>query len=223
MVRKQFDALLKELYEDVLKMGAVAEGMVKCAITALSDQDVKLAEKVIQDDDIVDQMEIEIQNKCVEMIVLQQPVAKDIRVLASTFKFISNFERIADLAVNLSKKTIELSSERYIKKLVDLPRIAQKALEVVNIAIRAYIDEDVLRDFDRINKLEQDIDDLNVQVYRECVALMMENTRNIKQCISFITMANMLERIGDHGTNIFESIYYIITGDYKDMKDIEIS
>lgn len=220
--RKNFDKELQKIHKEILIMSSMVEEMLKDAITALKDKNVELARDVITRDDIIDKKEIDIQELCVLVIATQQPVAKDLRLLASAFKIITNLERIADHAVNISEITIQFKDEKYIKPLIDIPRLSEIAIEVVNLSIDAYVNLDISKVKQIIEK-ENTIDNLFRQVYRELITYMLEDPqKNIAQATRFIFISSYLERVGDHGTNIFESVNYIVTGKYMDLKDFEV-
>lgn len=216
--RKNFDKELAKIHKEILIMSSMVEQMLRDSITALKNKDIQLAEDVILRDDIVDQNEIDIQEQCVQVIATQQPVATDLRLLTSVFKIITNLERIADHAVNISEITIELKDEKYMKALIDLPRLSELALDIVRLSIDAYVQHDVSNMKEIIQK-EDIIDDLGKQIYRELTTYMIEDPKYIKQASRFTFIASSLERVGDHGTNIFESVNYIVTGKYKDLRD----
>ncbi|MFZ7132026.1 MAG: phosphate signaling complex protein PhoU [Eubacteriales bacterium] len=219
--RKGFEMELEKLHKEILIMSSMVEQMLRDAIRSLKEKDIALASDVIKRDDIIDQKEIDIQEVCVQVIATQQPVATDLRLLTSVFKIITNLERIADHAVNIAEITIELKDEKYMKALIDLPRLSEIALEVVRLSIDAYVHQDI-RNMSSIIEKEGIIDDLYKQIYRELTTYMLEDPKYIQQASKFTFIASALERVGDHGTNIFESVNYIVTGKYMDLKDCEV-
>lgn len=219
MMRKDYDQELKNIKNEILLMSAMAEKMLSDSVTALKTQDRELANSVIKRDDLVDAKEIELQIEVSQIIATQSPVATDLRRLASTYKIITNLERIADLAVNISQRVIELVDETYMKKLINIPREAELAERLLKMSIQAFIDEDITR-LNEVVEIEDEIDATNVQLQRECLIYMMEKTKFIYQGSVFTFIGSYLERIGDHATNIFETVYYIVTGDYIDFNDL---
>lgn len=219
-MRKEFDNELKKIKDEILLMSTVTEKMLSDSVFALKNQDVVLARSVINRDDLVDAKEIELQLVVSQVIATQAPVATDLRRLASTYKIITNLERIADLAVNISKRVIELADETYMKQLVDIPRECDLAEKLLKLTIQAFIDENISQ-LKEVVQLEDEIDDLNYLIQRECLGYMMRDSKNIHQGSVFIFIGSYLERIGDHATNIFETVYYIVTGNYIDFNDLD--
>ncbi|NTW70623.1 MAG: phosphate signaling complex protein PhoU [Eubacteriaceae bacterium] len=219
-MRKHFDKELDKLHKEILLMSSITEEMLKDAIIALVKKDIELAKDVIKRDDLVDAKEIYIQELCVRIIATQQPVATDLRLLASAFKILTNLERIADHAVNICEITIFLKDEIYIKTLIDIPKMSEVAIDVVKLSIDAFVNQDISGLPVMIEK-EIELDHLFRRIYKELTSYMIKDSSNIKQASRFIFVASYLERVGDHATNIFESVHYIVTGQYKDFKDFE--
>lgn len=220
MMRKDYDKELENIKDEILLMSAMAEKMLSDSVIALKTQDLELANSVIKRDDLVDAKEIELQIEVSQIIATQSPVATDLRRLASTYKIITNLERIADLAVNISQRVIELAQETYMKKLINIPREAELAEKLLKMSIQAFIDEDITK-LKEVVEIENEIDATNVQLQRECLVYMLEKTKFIYQGSVFTFIGSYLERIGDHATNIFETVYYIVTGDYIDFNDLD--
>lgn len=220
MMRKEYDKELNLIKDEILLMSTVSEKMLSDSVFALENQDVVIAQSVIERDDIVDKLEIELHLVVSRVIATQSPVATDLRRLASTYKIITNLERIADIAVNISKRVIELKDETYMKQLVDIPKECQLAQQLLKLSIQAFIDEDISR-FKEVISMEDEIDRLKIEIQNECLDYMMQDPKNIHQGSVFITIGSYLERIGDHATNIFETVYYIVTGDFIDFNDLD--
>jgi phosphate transport system protein len=219
-MRKEYDKELEMIKKEILLMSTITEKMLADSVAALENQDGILAQAVINRDDIVDNKEIELQLIVSQVIATQSPVATDLRRLASTYKIITNLERIADLAVNISKRVIELKDETYMKQLIDIPRECELAQQLLKLSIDAFIKEDIAS-MDTVIQLEDEIDALNLQIHHECLIYMMEKTKYIFQGSIFTFIGSYLERIGDHATNIFETVYYIVTGNYIDFNDLD--
>jgi len=220
MMRKEYDKELNMIKDEILLMSTVSEKMLSDSVFALENQDVVIAKSVIDRDDIVDKLEIELHLEVSRVIATQSPVATDLRRLASTYKIITNLERIADIAVNISKRVIELKDETYMKQLVDIPKECELAQKLLKLSIQAFIDEDISR-FKEVISMEDEIDHLKIEIQNECLSYMMQDPKNIHQGSVFITIGSYLERIGDHATNIFETVYYIVTGDFIDFNDLD--
>ncbi|MPW26009.1 phosphate signaling complex protein PhoU [Alkalibaculum sp. M08DMB] len=214
--RKGFDSELDMLHKEILVMSSIVEQMLRDSIIALKDKNIDLAINVIQRDDLIDKKEIDIQELCVLIIATQQPVAKDLRIVTSAFKIISNLERIADHAVNISEITIKLRDQKYFKSLIDIPKLSDMSIELIKLSIDAYVNLDI-SNMDEIIQKENAIDNLFRYLYRELVSIMIKDPQVIEQASSFIFVSSYLERVADHGINIFESINYIVTGNYLDL------
>ena len=203
-MREVYNEELKTIKNEILLMSSQAERMRSDSITALEEQNVKLARSVISRDDIVDLKEIQLQQIVSEVIARQQPVAGDLRRLSSTYKIITNLERIADLAV---------------KKLDNIPQMAKMVEDQLKMCIEAYIDEDISK-MDDVIRYEDEIDRLNNTLHSDCIAEINKNPEMALQAMSFSFIGSHLERIGDHATNIFETVYFIVTGNYMDFNDL---
>ncbi|HEY5557293.1 phosphate signaling complex protein PhoU [Acetobacterium sp.] len=219
MMREEYDRELNLIKSEIMLMSTVTEKMLSDSVFALENQDSVMARSVIERDDIVDNKEIDLHLEVSRVIATQSPVATDLRRLASTYKIITNLERIADLAVNISKRVIELKDETYMKELIDIPKECELAEKLVKLSIQAFIDEDISQ-FKEVISLEDEIDILNLEIQKDCLKYMMEDPKNIHQGSVFIFIGSYLERIGDHATNVFETVYYIVTGDFIDFNDL---
>ncbi|PKM64463.1 MAG: phosphate transport system regulatory protein PhoU [Firmicutes bacterium HGW-Firmicutes-20] len=219
-MRVEYNEELRMIKDEILLMSAMTEKMLSDSVLALKSKNSELARSVIDRDDLVDAKEIELQLIVSKVIATQGPVATDLRRLASTYKIITNLERIADLAVNISKRVLELSDVVYMKRLIDIPRACELAETLLKLAIQAFIHEDISQ-LREVVDLEDEIDALNMQIHHDCLAYMMDNSKNIHQGSVFIFVGSYLERIGDHATNIFETVFYIVTGDYIDFNDLD--
>ncbi|HWR62367.1 MAG TPA: phosphate signaling complex protein PhoU [Clostridia bacterium] len=218
MTRNYFEQELQELQVSLLKMSSMVEETLGDSVKALKTQDVELAQKVIDDDDVIDDMEFVVEDKCLKLIALQSPIAKDLRVIATALKIIIDLERIADYAVDIARITIKISHEKYIKELIDIPRMTEIAVNMVKGSIDAYVKLDV-DEADRVAKMDDELDALYKQVFRELMLMMMEDPRTIHQATYFLLISRYLERIGDHVTNICERVIYCVTGEHVSLND----
>ena len=212
MTRNAFDDELDSLHHDLIRMGSKAKEQISACITALVDQDAKLAQKIIDDDDIVDGMEIDIEERCVKLIARQQPLASDLRRIFTSIKIVTDLERIADHAVDIAKITLKL------KPLIDIPRAAEIVQDMIRVSLESYIKLDINM-AETIHKKDDEIDALYKQVFSELLVLMMQDPKKINQSTQFLFVFKYLERIADHCTNICEWTVYLMTGDYKDLND----
>lgn len=218
MTRDYFDNELQELQLALIKMSSIVEESLSNSIKALKKQDIALAEKVIDSDDLIDKMELQIEEKCLKLIALQQPIAKDLRIIATALKIITDLERIGDHAVDIAKITKRLSNERYIKELIDIPRMTYIVTGMVKDSIDAYVKLDVAKARE-VSKRDDEVDGLHSQIFRELLILMMEDPIKINQSTYFLFVSQYIERIADHVTNICEWIIYAVTGEHIDLNE----
>lgn len=218
MTRSYFDQELQELQVSLLKMSSMVEETLNDSIKGLKTQNIELAQKVIDYDDVIDEMEFMVEDKCLKLIALQSPLAKDLRIIATALKIITDLERIADYAVDIAKITIKLANEKYVKELIDIPRMAEIAARMVKGSIDAYVHLDVSKARE-VAKWDDEVDGLYKQIFRELLLIMMEDPRTINQATNFLLISRYLERIGDHVTNICERIIYSVTSEHVDLND----
>lgn len=218
MTRNYFEQELQELQVSLLKMSSMVEEILSDSVKALKTQDVELAHKVIENDDEIDEMEFVVEDKCLKLIALQSPLAKDLRVIATALKIITDLERIADYAVDIAKITIKLSQEKYIKELIDIPRMTEIAVNMVKGSIDAYVKLDT-EEANNVAKMDDELDGLYKQVFRELLLIMMEDPKTVHQATSFLLISRYLERIGDHVTNICERVIYCVTSEHVNLND----
>jgi phosphate transport system protein len=199
-------------------MGSKVEEQIDKCIRALANQDVDLAAHIIDDDDIVDKMEMDIEAKCIKLIARQQPLAIDLRTIFTAIKIVTDLERIADHAVDIAKITFRLKDEKYIKPLIDIPKMSGIVQDMISGSLDAYVKVDTKLAED-ICKKDDDIDAIYKQVFRELLEIMVKDPTTINQATQFLFVCKFLERIGDHVTNICEWIVYLVTGEFKDLND----
>ncbi|MTI82990.1 MAG: phosphate signaling complex protein PhoU [Firmicutes bacterium] len=218
MARESFQEQLDQLRDNILRMGNLVERAIELAITSLKKHDVDLAEKVVMDDEKIDDLEQTIEKQCLTLLALQQPMARDLRFISTALKIDTDLERMGDYACNIAKIVLTLGNEPFIKPLVDLPRMAETAQEMVRDNLKAYVNRDKEM---AIKAAEKDhaIDNLYNQIFRELLVLMTNNPRNIRQATYLLLVARHLERIGDHATNFSEWIIYMITGELVELNE----
>jgi phosphate transport system protein len=216
VARKSYNEQLAELKENVLKMGTMVEEAIYHAVKSLKERDDELAQKVIDGDDAIDDFMVEIEDCCITLLALQQPMARDLRVITTAIKIITDLERMADLAGDIAKVTLRISGQPLIKPLIDIPRMMQITQTMTRVSLDAYVHEEpeqvlCLIDYDH------EVDDLYNQVFRELMVIMMADPHTIKQSAQLLFVARYLERIADHATNVGESVYYMVKGERKDL------
>jgi len=216
--RHSFDRALEELQQDILRMGSIVEQAIYNSVHSLAIQNVALAEEIIKGDTVVDQMELEIEDKCLKLIATQQPIAGDLRKISTGFKIITDLERMADHAVDIAKMTKRLDGQPLIKPLVDIPRMAALTQQMVKDGLDAYVRGDV--ELARtLNEKDDEVDHIYSQVFRELLTYMMEAPRTITQATSLLFVGRHIERIADHATNIGERVIYLVTGERPDLNE----
>ncbi|UWG98616.1 phosphate signaling complex protein PhoU [Dehalobacter sp. DCM] len=218
MTRNSFASSLEELSHDVLMMGNLVESVISSAVKSLEERDLQLAEKVIADDDTVDHFQLDIEDKCLTMLALQQPMAGDLRTIGTALKIVTDLERIADHAVDIAEITLKLSDEPLVKPLVDIPKMAKLAREMLRDSITAYTNKDLDLAQSLIIK-EKEVDRLYALVYEDLLHLMQKDQKNIAQGINLLLVALSLERVADHVTNLGEWTIYLATGKRRDLND----
>jgi phosphate transport system protein len=218
MTRGTFDLNLQELHNDLLRMGSIVEKQIHQCVEALVNQDVELANSVINNDDLVDGLQKEIEDKCIKLIARQQPLAKDLRTIFTTIKIVTDLERMADHAVDIAKIVHRLKAETYIKQLIDIPRMAGIVNTMIKESLDSYVDGNVEKAYE-ICKLDDKVDAIYKQVFSELLVNMMKDTASINQATQFLFICKFLERVADHATNICESTIYLETGEQIDLND----
>lgn len=209
---------LEELGHDLLRMGTLVEDSITRAVAALKERDVAAAEAVIADDDKVDQMEHDIEKRCLNLLALQQPMGSDLRRVGTALKIITDLERMGDHAVDIAKVVVRLGGQPLIKPLIDLPRMAELSQTMLREALTAYVTEDKNLALAMIER-DHEVDHLYSQVFRELLTYMLEDPRTVNQGLYLIFVAMYLERVADHATNLGEWVLYMLTGERRDLND----
>lgn len=216
--RDSFEHEKMEIHDLLLKMGTLIENAINDAVQALSDQDEALAGRVVAGDDAIDELQRIIETKCLKMIALQQPMASDLRFIATGLKIVTDMERVADHAVDIAKITIRMKNEVLFTKLVNIPRMAVIAKEMLRDSLDAY----VRRDVELARKMcdrDDEIDALYAQLFDSLVEKMSENPDLVKQGSQLLSVGHYLERVADHATNIGEWVIYLVTGEKYETND----
>ena len=208
---KSYDEHITLLTRKILEMGGLVEQQIARAIQALVDRDVEQANRVIEHDDQIDLMEEEIDQFAIRLLATRQPMAVDLRLITMAMKISNDLERMGDYATNIAKRCERLAKEPPVKPLYTIPRMAQISQAMVKDVLDAYVERDTDKAI-AVWRRDDEVDDMFTSLFRELLTYMMEDARNISQCIDLIFVAKNLERIGDHATNIAEKIHYIIHG-----------
>lgn len=212
---KHFDAELNEIRTKLLEMGGKVEQMIADAMRSLVDRDSELAKRTITFDHHINALEMEIDEKCLEVLARRQPAARDLRFVTLALKIVTDLERIGDQCANICKRALELNDEAILKPYIDLPRMAQAASTMVKEALDAFVRGDDGLAIKVCND-DQQVDDLNVQIQRELLTFMLEDPGTISRAIKVIYVSKCLERIADHATNVAEMVIFMVKG--KDIR-----
>ena len=207
----RFEEELNNLNKLMLQMATVAEEMITKSIKSLVDRNIILAEEIIKMDDRVNDMEIEIDNLCIKIQALYHPEAEYLRTVIMILKINNDLERIGDHAVNIAEKVIYLSDKPPVKPLIDIPRMADKSVEMLKNSLKAFIDKNAELAVE-VCKNDDEVDILDKQVMRELISYMVSDPRTIDRALALIFIARDLERVADLATNISEDVYYIVHG-----------
>ena len=208
---RHFDAEIQKLKELLLRMGALVEEQINLSIRALLERDTAVAQQVIDKDGAIDQMELEIDQHTIELIAMMQPAAVDLRFVAAAMKITPELERIADLAVDVCERAIELNREPQLKPLIDIPRLARIAQDMVRQALDAFVKRDAVLARAVIER-DDEVDKLTEQSFRELLTYMLEDSANISRAIRLTFVNKYFERIADGATNICEMVVYLVEG-----------
>ena len=216
-MRNRFDRELVRLNNELIEMGSMIEKSIETAVKAMVNQDVELANRVIESDDEIDQQERQIEDLCLKLLLQQQPVAKDLRLISSALKMVTDMERIGDHATDISEITIALADKSYIKKLEHIQQMAKETMIMLVKSIEAFVNKDI-EEADYVIKRDDVVDDLFSKVKTELVQMIHENVDVGEQATDLLMVAKYLERIGDHATNISEWVIFSITGTHPGEK-----
>ena len=208
---KAFEHQLRELKDKLLLMSHHAEKMIADSIRSLVERRPSLADEVIKSDDTMDQLEIEIDNLCYQILALEQPVARDLRFITTALKIVRDIERIGDIAVNIAERAAELIHEPELKRMIDLPIMAEAAQRILKESLDAFVNSDAEL-AEKVIRDDQFIDDCYEQIFRELLTYMMEDTKYISRALKVIFIAKHLERVGDHSSNIAEMVIFLVRG-----------
>lgn len=216
MTRRLFDQHLRELQDHVLTMGSMVEQALYRSMDALKNRDLNLARQVMADDQLIDAKRFEIEEECIDLIVTQQPMASDMRIIIAVLNIIVDLERIGDHAEGTAKIGIMIGDEPPLKPLIDLPRMAELTGSMLRRTLEAFIHHDA-ETASKICAEDDAIDNLYDQVFRELLTFMAEDPKTITRATRLIWVAHNLERSADRVTNIGERIIYVVTGSRSSM------
>ncbi len=217
---KKLEEEITNLKRLLLEMAVSVEEMIGKSIKALKERNVILAESVIKSDDKINKMEIDIDNMCIKILALYHPEAEDLRTVTMIMKINNDLERIGDHAVNISERAIYLADKPSVKPLIDIPRMAEKAMEMLKESLDTVVNKNAELAVE-VRKKDDEMDSLQDQVMRELVTYMIADPSIIDRALNLILVARDLERVADLATNIAEDVFYIARGRILKHKDME--
>ena len=215
-IRSTFHKRLREIQDDILVMGSMVSKAILRSIEALKTRDLALARQIIADDQKINHERFEIEEKCIQLIATQQPVASDLRIIVAVLNIISEVERIGDYAEGIAKIAIMIGDEPPLKPLIDIPRMAEQTVDMLRRSLDAFVNHDA--DTARKIATEDDlVDNLYNQVFRELLVFMMEDPRTVTRATRLMWVAHNLERGADRVTNICERVVFVVTGKMEEI------
>ncbi len=214
-MRQTFQDNLSELEQDIFTMGEMVCIATNRAVKALKEQDVEEAKRIKHDDKYINEKRWTIEEKCINLIATQQPVATDLRELIAVLNIITELERMGDYAEGIAKIAIKIGDQPHVKPLIDIPRMAEIAIDMINKTLRSYAERDD-KTARLICKQDDEVDELYTQVYRELLAIMIEDPRTITMATYLLWTSHNIERIADRVTNICERIIFLVTGEIEE-------
>ena len=209
-VVRHFQEEIDQLKERLLAMGGLAEERVREAVRGVAARDADRLEAVIAGDEPVNDLHIEIDERCFKMLALHQPMAADLRIIVGAVKINSDLERVGDLAVNIAEAARRYAAHAPVKKLIDIPRMASIAQHMLRDALDAFVRRDVDLAQQVLNEDDR-LDELKTQIFRELLTYMLQDPATIESALDLILISRHLERIGDHATNVAEDVIFIVS------------
>jgi phosphate transport system protein len=214
--REHYVQQLRSLQDDLLRLAGLAEAAVGRAITALQNQDVEEARRIIAEDDIIDRQQYALEDRALLLIARQAPMAVDLRTISAVISIASELERIGDYAEGIAKIAIRGAGEPLLKPLIDVPRMAEKAQQMLRAAVEAFVNRDV-EAARRLGTADTEVDDLTTQVQNELLTFMLRDPNNIERALHLMFVAHNLERVADRTTNIAERLVFLVTGEIEEL------
>lgn len=216
MPREDFDQELLALQEDLLAMSEMVDHAIMKSVQALADRDRTLARQLIEDDELINQAERDLKERCLVLIATQQPMASDLRVILAIFSIASELERMADHAEGIAKITLRLADQPLLKPLIDIPKMVKESRRLLKLQLQAFVGRNA--DQARELSLQDDrVDELYNLVYRELLGIMMDRPDTIRRATYLLWVAHNLERISDRTTNIGEQVVFLTTGRVEEL------
>lgn len=207
---RHFQEELALLQQRLLSMGGLAEDRVADAVTSLADRDMDLVHRILTGDAAINQLHVEIDDRCFKLLALHQPMAADLRTIVAAVKINSDLERVGDLAVNIAEAARRYLQHAPVKPLIDIPRMGSIAQRMLREALDAFVRRDV-RLAETVLASDDELDGLKTQIFRELLTFMLANPSTIEPALDLILVSRHLERIGDHATNIAEDVIFMVS------------
>ena len=211
MPRTEYGQQLQAVQDEVLLIGSVVEKSIARSIDALRNRDLELSQQVVDEDDVIDQRVIALEERTIDVIATQQPMAGDLRSLVTALYVASELERIGDYVEGIAKISLSMGSAPPLKRLIDIPRMAEMGAEMLRGSLGALVEKDAAA-AEAVWWADDEVDELYAQVYRELLSFMIEDPRTIQRATYLLWVAHNLERIADRATNIAERVIYVTTG-----------
>ncbi len=217
MIRKTFESEIQQVKDEVLLLGSMVEHAIIGSVEAMKKRDIKASEKIIAEDKEINKKRFAIENQLMILIATQQPMAHDLRLLASSMEIISELERMGDYAKGIANINVRMGEETLLKPLIDIPRMAQKGADMLHRALTAFVNEDV-EAAKAIPVEDDEVDALYNQIYHELMLIIIQDPRSIERANWLLWVGHNLERVADRVTNICERTIFIATGEFSEIK-----
>lgn len=217
MIRKTFESEIQQVKDEVLLLGSMVEHAIIGSVDAMKKRDIKASEKIIAEDKEINKKRFVIENQLMILIATQQPMAHDLRLLASCMEIISELERMGDYAKGIANINVRMGEETLLKPLIDIPRMAQKGADMLHRALTAFVNEDV-EAAKAIPVEDDEVDALYNQIYHELMLIIIQDPRSIERANWLLWVGHNLERVADRVTNICERTIFIATGEFSEIK-----
>ena len=218
MPRDEFGRELRFLQEELLAVGGMVEKAIANAVDGLKRRDLEVSRQVILDDDAIDVRRHDIEERCVNLIARQQPIATDLRMIIAILHIVGELERMGDYAEGIAKLSLELGNAPPLKPLIDIPRMSDKAIQMLLKSLESFVNRNV-EAARQVGDDDDEVDALYDQVYRELLTFMIEDPRTITRATYLLWVAHRLERIADRATNIAERVIYLVTGEHVEIQE----
>lgn len=214
MPREDFEKNLKGVEDDVVQLSNMVEKALFKSIEALKERDISASQKVVDDDDVIDEKQQAIEDRCIDLIALEAPMAGDLRVLIAAMMVANELERMGDYAEGIAKISLSMGNLPPLKPLIDIPRMADKSVDMLRRSTQAFVNRDV-ESATAVILDDDEVDDIYEQVYRELLTYMTADSSTVQRATYLLWVAHDLERVADRTTNIAERVIYLVTGETK--------